>query len=107
MENAEPISNFKCCHEKKLSASATEAKCAIEHMRDRALSLGGFFCFDFKGTVAGMARSVTALSCRCSEDGSPGPCPLGWGVSLRLKSENSDARPILGCASDLYLPQLR
>src|ERR1700730_2859543 len=39
-----------------------------------------------------MARSVTALSRRRPEDGSPGPCPpdSGWGFSLRLKSENSD-----------------
>jgi hypothetical protein len=45
-----------------------------------------------KQTVAGMARSVTALSRRGPEDGSPGPCSpdSGWGFSLPLKSENSD-----------------
>ena len=59
--------------------------------------------------MTGMARSVTALSRRRPEDGSPGPCPpdSGWGFSLRLKSENSDVVRVLGCASDLYLPQLR
>jgi hypothetical protein len=55
-----------------------------------------------------MARSVTALSRRRPEDGSPGPCPPTpvWGFSLRLKSETFRYGPILGCASDLYLPQL-
>ena len=43
--------------------------------------------------MTGMARSVTALSRRRPEDGSPGPCPprLRLGLLLkRLRSENSD-----------------
>ena len=37
--------------------------------------------------VAGMARSVTALSRRRPEDGSPGPVPpdSGWGFSLTFE----------------------
>ena len=59
--------------------------------------------------MTGMARSVTALSRRRPEDGSPGPCPpdSGWGFSLTFEVRKFRCSPILGCASDLYLPQLR